>query len=124
MEKFQSYHWRFSCSTLTYFHVWIIELYAVRTVLPLQVVIYSKSYCPYCSATKSLFQTQFSDVDAKIFELDQMNDGASIQSDLAAMTGQRTVPNVWVRGKFVGGNDDTQALFRSGKLTEMLSSKL
>ena len=36
------------------------------------------------------------------------------------MTGQRTVPNVWVKGNFVGGNDDTQGLHRSGKLSEML----
>ena len=88
----------------------------------IKVVIYSKSYCPYCHSTKNLFQSEFSEVPVKVFELDKMKDGSSIQSDLAQITGQRTVPNVWVRGKFVGGNDDIQALFRSEKLKEMLSA--
>jgi len=50
-----------------------------------------------------------------------MKDGSSIQSALAEMSGQRTVPSVWIKGTFVGGNDDTMKLFRSGKLQEMLS---
>lgn len=28
------------------------------------------------------------------------------------MTGQRTVPSVWVNGKHIGGNDETQRTFR------------
>lgn len=86
-----------------------------------QVVIYSKTYCPYCHKTKSLFQSEFPALNAKVYELDQMKDGSEIQNALAEITGQRTVPNVWVRGKFVGGNDDTHALLRTGKLKEMLS---
>jgi len=50
-----------------------------------------------------------------------MKDGSAIQNTLAEITGQRTVPNVWVKGKFIGGNDDIHALLRSGKLKEMLS---
>ena len=50
-----------------------------------------------------------------------MPNGSDIQNNLAQMTGQRTVPSVWVKGKHVGGNDDAHALFRSGKLQEMLS---
>ena len=86
-----------------------------------QVVIYSKSYCPYCDKTKSLFQSQFPASNAKVYELDQMNDGSEIQNALAEITGQRTVPNVWVKGKFIGGNDDVHSVLRSGKLKEMLS---
>lgn len=51
-----------------------------------------------------------------------MQEGNDIQSALAEITGQRTVPNVWVKGQFIGGNDDTHSVFRSGKLKEMLSS--
>jgi glutaredoxin 3 len=87
-----------------------------------QVIIYSKSYCPYCKKTKSLFQSEFPHVKATIFELDQMQEGSELQSALTEVTGQRTVPNVWVKGQFIGGNDDTHNIFRSGKLKEMLSS--
>jgi len=50
-----------------------------------------------------------------------MNDGSEIQNALAEITGQRTVPNVWVKGKFIGGNDDIHTVLRTGKLKEMLS---
>jgi glutaredoxin-related protein len=59
-------------------------------------------------------------IDVAVHELDQMPNGPSIQSELAAMTGQKTVPNVWVAGKFLGGNDDTQHAAASGKLKEIL----
>ena len=36
------------------------------------------------------------------------------------MTGQRTVPSVWIKGQHVGGNSDVQALAESGKLQKML----
>jgi glutaredoxin 3 len=67
-----------------------------------------------------LFSSKFPNVDTKVIELNRLPDGFTIQSTLAQMTGQRTVPSVWVKGEFVGGNDDTQGLFRSGKLSEML----
>ena len=51
---------------------------------------------------------------------DQMDNGPEIQSALLDISGQRTVPNVFIKGKHLGGNDDTQAAARSGKLEEML----
>lgn len=59
-------------------------------------------------------------IDAKVIELDQIDNGAEVQSALLEMSGQRTVPNVYIKGKHLGGNDDTQAAARSGKLEEML----
>lgn len=59
-------------------------------------------------------------VDAKVIELDQIDNGAEVQSALLDISGQRTVPNVFIKGQHLGGNDDTQAAARSGKLEEML----
>jgi glutaredoxin 3 len=81
-------------------------------------VVFSKSYCPYCRATKSLFKEL--GVDATVFELDQRDDGADIQAELATITGQRSVPNVFIKGHHVGGNDATQAANKSGKLKSLL----
>jgi len=82
--------------------------------------VYSKSHCPYCTSTKSLFSQKFPNVTVNVVELNKTSDGSAIQSTLLGMTGQRTVPSVWVNGKHIGGNDDTQAAFRSGSLQEML----
>jgi glutaredoxin 3 len=58
--------------------------------------------------------------DVQIHELDRRPDGAGIQQTLEIMTGQRTVPSVFVNGQHLGGNDDAQSAFRSGKLQSML----
>ena len=70
--------------------------------------MFSKSYCPYCRATKQLLSSQ--GVKAYVIELDEVNDGDEIQSALADITGQRTVPNVFIGHKHIGGNSDLQAL--------------
>lgn len=49
-----------------------------------------------------------------------MQNGAQIQRELLTMTGQRTVPSVFVNGRHLGGNDDTQEAYRTGALTTML----
>jgi glutaredoxin 3 len=41
-------------------------------------------------------------------ELDQENDGADIQRALQELTGQRTVPNIFINKKHIGGNSDLQ----------------
>mmetsp|Transcript_9884 Transcript_9884/g.27429 ORF Transcript_9884/g.27429 Transcript_9884/m.27429 type:complete len:126 (+) Transcript_9884:112-489(+) len=85
-----------------------------------QVVIFSKSWCPYCDQTKALFGNIHQARDVKIVELDGRPDGDDIQQALAVKTGQRTVPNVFVTGQHVGGNDDVHYAFRRGSLLQML----
>lgn len=92
--------------------------FAKEEIASSDVVVFSKSYCPFCTSTKQLFSNM--SIDAKVIELDQIDNGAEIQSALLDMSGQRTVPNVFVKGKHLGGNDDTQAAARSGKLEEMM----
>eukprot|EP00638_Chattonella_subsalsa_P010362 CAMPEP_0117756384 /NCGR_PEP_ID=MMETSP0947-20121206/14045_1 /TAXON_ID=44440 /ORGANISM="Chattonella subsalsa, Strain CCMP2191" /LENGTH=134 /DNA_ID=CAMNT_0005575959 /DNA_START=144 /DNA_END=548 /DNA_ORIENTATION=+ len=82
------------------------------------IMVFSKSYCPFCSRTKALFTEM--GVDFEVMELDLRNDGDDIQAALAEKTGQRTVPNVFIKGTHLGGNDDTQAAARSGKLAQLL----
>jgi len=84
-----------------------------------QVVIWSKTYCGYCRATKQLFDS-LTNIQVATHELDTMSNGDEIQNLLAKMTGQRSVPNVFVKGQHIGGNDDTQAAHRNGTLAEML----
>ncbi len=47
---------------------------------------------------------------------------SQVQDALLKMTGGRSVPRVFVDGKFIGGGDDTAAMARDGRLKEMLSS--
>lgn len=83
------------------------------------IVIFSKSYCPYCVATKKAAQQLKAEFIAH--ELDKMPNGSQIQAELLQKTGQRTVPNVFVNGKHIGGNDDFQAAIKKGEIQKMLS---
>ncbi|KAI9368183.1 thioredoxin-like protein [Aspergillus egyptiacus] len=72
------------------------------------VVVFSKSYCPYCSASKSLL----SELGANFYvlELDKTDDGSAIQDALQEISGQRTVPNIYIKQKHIGGNSDLQGI--------------
>lgn len=48
------------------------------------------------------------------------SDGNIVQAHLNAVTGQRTVPNIFIGTQHVGGNSDLQQLHAEGKLHAML----
>nr|KJB33812.1 hypothetical protein B456_006G031800 [Gossypium raimondii] len=74
------------------------------------VVVFSKSYCPFCVDVKQLLQQL--GASFKAIELDKESDGSDIQAALAEWTGQRTVPNVFIA---------TMALHKEGKLVPLLT---
>ena len=47
-------------------------------------------------------------------------EGPELQKALLDMTGQNTVPNIFVKGKHIGGCDNTLAAIASGELQKML----
>ena len=85
-----------------------------------KVVVFSKSFCPFCKKTKALLNQK--EVEYKLFELNEMDDGADIQEALSEISGQKTVPNVFINGKHLGGNSETQEANSSGKLDELLAA--
>merc|ERR1712093_770176 len=88
------------------------------------IVIFSKSYCPYCKRAKNLISTiPDKKSEPKIFELDLMDEeeGAQIQAYLAKKTGQRTVPNVFIGQKHIGGSDRIVELNEAGELVALVT---
>lgn len=84
------------------------------------VVVFSKSYCPYCvQAVKTLKSIGQSPV---VIELDQVDGGDEQHAYLKQKTGQNTVPVIYIKQKFIGGNSDLQALNSNGKLQSFLWS--
>lgn len=90
------------------------------TIAGNKVVIYSKSYCPHCADTVSLFQQQHPHLTPTVIQLDLIPNGERLQVALAQLTQQKSVPNVFINGNHIGGNDNTQGAHRSGKLNTML----
>ncbi|KAK9448068.1 thioredoxin-like protein [Limtongia smithiae] len=84
-----------------------------------EIVVFSKSWCPYCKAAKATLDQEH--VEHTDLELDKLDVGDAIQDAIYQLTSQRTVPAIWIHGKFVGGNSDLQTLKRNGKLKTMLN---
>ena len=87
------------------------------------VVIFSKSYCPFSRKAKTVLLEKYSIVPAPfVVELDQHPLGPQLQSLLGENTGRRTVPNVLVNGRSIGGGDDIVALDEHDELASRLKS--
>lgn len=90
------------------------------------VVIFSKSYCPFCISAKADISKAGKAVDGfkppRVYELDHMAAlGRDVQAHIAALTGRRTVPSVFIGGKPVGGGDELAQYAASGVLRQMLA---
>uniref|UniRef100_UPI00358FA237 uncharacterized protein isoform X1 n=1 Tax=Myxine glutinosa TaxID=7769 RepID=UPI00358FA237 len=78
------------------------------------VVIFSKSSCPFCIMAKRVFEDLGSSYAT--VELDRRADGPALQEVLIGRTGMRTVPQVFVNGKLIGGGSETKRLHAEGRL--------
>jgi len=84
------------------------------------VVVFSKTWCPYCTKAKALLQAEgvrFASVELDLMPQDEADE---MQTTLGQMTGARTVPRIFSRGECLGGCDDIVALQRSGRLAGKL----
>ncbi|KAI9790275.1 MAG: hypothetical protein M1816_005300 [Peltula sp. TS41687] len=91
-----------------------VELGAILKRSP--IIIFSKTYCPYSKKAKAIF-SKYSIVPAPfVVELDEHPLGRQLQDALHRTTGRRTVPNVLISGKSIGGGDDVAELDASGEL--------
>ncbi|KAG1138933.1 hypothetical protein G6F37_010060 [Rhizopus arrhizus] len=85
-----------------------------------KIAVFSKSYCPYCTRAKKALEGL--NLDFFHIELDEKEDGADIQGYLLAKTGQRTVPNIFINQKHVGGCDDLMQAISSGNINQLLKA--
>ncbi|XP_010764044.1 thioredoxin reductase 3-like, partial [Notothenia coriiceps] len=86
-----------------------------------QVMVFSKSYCPYCVTVKDLFKELKLEFNA--VELDLIEDGTNFQDMLLEMTGQKSVPNVFINKTHVGGCDKTLQAHKDGSLQQLLCAE-
>ncbi len=80
------------------------------------VRMYRTKHCPYCRMAESL-------LSGKDVEFEQIDTAgrADLRQWIAQQSGQRTVPQIFINGKSIGGFSELSALDKSGKLDEMLS---
>ncbi|CAG8451228.1 10573_t:CDS:2 [Funneliformis mosseae] len=84
------------------------------------IMIFSKSYCPYCKRAKGVLESLNKNYEA--IELDTESEGSDIQKYLKEKTKQNTVPNIFIGGQHVGGCDDLLAAKENGSLNKMIAA--
>jgi glutaredoxin 3 len=86
------------------------------TVAQPPVVMYSSSWCPYCMRARALFERK--DIPFIEIKVDEQPQGRDAM--LARSGGRRTVPQIFVGDRHVGGFDDLYALDQVGELDKLL----
>jgi len=81
-----------------------------------KVIVYTKDYCPFCKHAKALLQSKGIDFE----EINIENDEA-LQQEIWHLSRRRTVPQIFVDGKPLGGYQEIRALETSGELDELLN---
>ncbi len=81
-----------------------------------KVEIYTKMFCGYCFRAKRLLDAKGVDY----VEYDITMDGAKRDEMRERAPGARTVPQILIDGRPIGGSDDLAALERAGKLDGLL----
>jgi glutaredoxin 3 len=80
------------------------------------IVMYCTAGCPYCqSAERLLAQKGVRDLNRIRVDLEPGR-----RAEMMQRSGRRTVPQIWIGERHVGGYDDLHALERAGQLDQLL----
>ncbi|MCO4823721.1 glutaredoxin 3 [Amylibacter sp.] len=82
-----------------------------------KVEIYTTPICGFCSAAKRLLNSKKIAFD----ETNVMINPAKKAEMIKRANGGRSVPQIFIGGKHIGGCDELHALERAGKLDKMLA---
>ena len=83
-----------------------------------KVVMYSTGVCPFCMMAERLLKSKgVADIEKIRIDLDPKK-----RDEMMQRTGRRTVPQIYVGDRHVGGYDDLAALDRAGGLDPLLSA--
>jgi glutaredoxin 3 len=80
------------------------------------VLIYLTPWCPYCNRALALLRRK-----GVRFEAIDVTGQPKVRQWLEELSGQHTVPQIFIHQRSIGGCDELHALERQGKLDAMLA---
>ena len=80
------------------------------------VTIYTSAWCGYCAMAKRLLDSKGVRYDEIPVDMD-----VTRRAEMEQRSGRRTVPQIWIGERHVGGYDDHAALERAGQLDALLA---
>ncbi|WP_375358474.1 glutaredoxin 3 [Candidatus Tisiphia endosymbiont of Neophilaenus lineatus] len=89
----------------------------MKSILFYTVIIYTLTYCPYCTKVKKLLDQK--NIPYQEIIVDNYNDKQRLELQAKA-NGQRTLPQIFINDKHIGGCDALHKLEEEGKLDELV----
>jgi len=81
------------------------------------VLMYCTAACPYCQAADSLLTRKgVAGIERVRVDLEPAR-----RAEMVQKSGRRTVPQIWIDGRHVGGSDELHDLEHSGELDQLLA---
>ena len=79
--------------------------------------MYCTAACPFCQSAEQLLRAKGAQIDKVRVDLEPARRGEMMQK-----SGRRTVPQIWIGERHIGGCDDLYALDRAGELEPLLKA--
>jgi glutaredoxin 3 len=79
--------------------------------------MYATAACPFCQSAERLLLAKGVQIDKVRVDLEPER-----RAEMQKKSGRRTVPQIWIGERHVGGCDDLYALEREGKLDPLLKA--
>jgi glutaredoxin 3 len=83
-----------------------------------KILMYATGVCPYCQMAEKLLRSKgVTEIEKVRVDLEPER-----RDEMIARTGRRTVPQIYIGDRHVGGFDDLAALDRAGHLDPLLAA--
>ena len=80
-----------------------------------RVLMYLTAACPFCQSAERLLLEKGARIEKVRVDLEPAR-----RAEMMQKSGRRTVPQIWIGARHVGGCDDLYALEREGRLDPLL----
>ena len=82
-----------------------------------RVLMYATAACPYCQSAERLLVAKGVQIEKIRVDLEPER-----RAEMMKKSGRRTVPQIWIGERHIGGCDDLYALDRAGGLDPLLEA--
>ena len=83
-----------------------------------KVIMYTTGFCPYCKMAESLLRAKGVENIEKI----RIDLEPEQRAEMMGKKGRRTVPQIYIGERHIGGYDDLTQLDRKGELSALLTT--
>ena len=82
----------------------------------MNIKMYTSQFCPYCTNAENLLKSKGFKISEKIY----VDKNPEELSRMIEITGKRTVPQIYINDKYIGGFDELRKLDNTGELDKLL----